>query len=58
VKVLKELDTLCKDSCLTPDTVKAAASKLFRHCQHLLDEFLMLGPSIYTSFVFNMLLNV
>lgn len=46
IKVLKELDSLCKESSLTPDTLKAAATRLFRHSQHLLDEFLMLVPGV------------
>jgi hypothetical protein len=43
--VLKELDSLCKDSSLTPEALKAVATRLFRHSQHLLDEFLMLGKA-------------
>lgn len=46
VKVLKELDSLCKESTLTPHTLKAAATRLFKHNQHLLDEFLMLVPGV------------
>jgi hypothetical protein len=45
LQVLKELDSLCKDSSLTPEALKAVASRLFRHSQHLLDEFLMLGKA-------------
>jgi hypothetical protein len=44
-QVLKELDSLCKDSSLTPEALKAVATRLFRHSQHLLDEFLMLGKA-------------
>jgi hypothetical protein len=46
LQVLKELDSLCKDSSLTPEALKAVATRLFRHSQHLLDEFLMLGKAI------------
>jgi hypothetical protein len=45
LQVLKELDSLCKDSSLTPEALKAVATRLFRHSQHLLDEFLMLGKA-------------
>jgi hypothetical protein len=48
-QVLKELDSLCKESNLTPDAVKAVATRLFRHSQHLLDEFLMLGNVLHIN---------
>jgi len=46
VKVLKELETLSKDSSLTSDRLKDISSQLFRNNQHLMEEFQMLIPGI------------
>ena len=45
-RVLRELDTLCGDPTLTPDMLKGVAVKLFKHNQHLLDQFLLLVPGV------------
>jgi len=45
-RVLRELDTLCGDPTLTPDVLKGVAVKLFKHNQHLLDQFLLLVPGV------------
>ena len=45
-RVLRELDTLCSEPGLTPDTLRAVAVKLFKHNQHLLDQFLVLVPGV------------
>ena len=45
-RVLRELDSLCSEPGLGPDTLRAAALKLFRHNQHLLDTFMMLTPGV------------
>jgi hypothetical protein len=45
-KVIKELESLSKDSRLTGEGLKNVASRLFRSNQFLLDDFLMLIPGI------------
>eukprot|EP00092_Neocalanus_flemingeri_P021197 GFUD01022971.1.p1 GENE.GFUD01022971.1~~GFUD01022971.1.p1 ORF type:complete len:1221 (-),score=398.09 GFUD01022971.1:72-3734(-) len=45
-RVLRELDTLCGDPTLTPEMLKSVAVKLFKHNQHLLDQFLLLVPGV------------
>ena len=45
-RVLRELDSLCSEPGLGPDGLKAAAVKLFRHNQHLLDTFMLLAPGV------------
>ena len=45
-RVLRELDSLCSEPGLGPDSLRAAALKLFRHNQHLLDTFMMLTPGV------------
>jgi len=45
-RVLRELDSLCSHSNLTPEELKEAALRLFKHNQHLLEEFLLLVPGV------------
>jgi len=45
-RVLRELDTLCGDPSLTPHMLKGVAVKLFKHNQHLLEQFLVLVPGV------------
>ena len=45
-RVLRELDTMCADSSLTVEALKALALKLFKHNQHLLDHFMLLVPGV------------
>jgi len=45
-RVLRELDTLCGDPHLTPHMLKGVAVKLFKHNQHLLEQFLVLVPGV------------
>ena len=45
-RVLRELDALCSEPGLGPDGLRAAAMKLFRHNQHLLDTFMLLAPGV------------
>ena len=43
-RVLRELDALCSDPHLAPETLRAAASRLFKHNAFLLEQFLLLVP--------------
>ena len=43
-RVLRELDSLCSDPHLAPETLRAAASRLFKHNAFLLEQFLLLVP--------------
>ena len=45
-RVLRELDSLCSDHTLTPEMLRKVAVRLFKHNQHLLDQFLMLVPGV------------
>eukprot|EP00088_Acartia_fossae_P027156 TRINITY_DN2790_c0_g1_i3.p1 TRINITY_DN2790_c0_g1~~TRINITY_DN2790_c0_g1_i3.p1 ORF type:complete len:764 (-),score=144.70 TRINITY_DN2790_c0_g1_i3:245-2446(-) len=45
-KVLKELETLSKDTTLTCERLKEISCQLFRNNQHLMEEFQMLIPGI------------
>ena len=45
-RVLRELDTMCADSSLTVEALRALALKLFKHNQHLLDHFMLLVPGV------------
>ena len=45
-RVLRELDSLCSEPGLGPESLRAAAMKLFRHNQHLLDTFMLLTPGV------------
>ena len=45
-RVLRELDNLCSDLTLTPEMLRKVAVRLFKHNQHLLDQFLMLVPGV------------
>ena len=43
-RILRELDNLCSDPHLAPETLRAAASRLFKHNAFLLEQFLLLVP--------------
>ena len=45
-RVLRELDSLCSEPGLGPESLRVAAMKLFRHNQHLLDTFMLLAPGM------------
>ena len=45
-RVLRELETVCADPALTADTLHGVAVRLFKHNQHLLEEFVALVPGV------------